>query len=151
MFGWKAVDILLTFWYTLIIIFFLLIIEVLLTYISSVQHSYVIFLYITKWSLCKPSYHLSPCKVIKILFIIFPILYITFPWLIYCINGNWCLLIPFVYLIHFPHQPSDLWRPICSVYLNLFLFCYINSLAFYILHINEIIWYLFLSSLFHLA
>ena len=74
----------------------------------------------------KFSYHLSPFKVITTLLTIFPILYITSPWLIYFITGSLCLLIPFTY---FTHPPIPCQPPVCSLYLWV-CFCFVMFICF---------------------
>lgn len=48
----------------------------------------------------KSGYHVSPHKVIRIWLSIFPMLYITSPWLIYFITGSVYFLIPFTHFAH---------------------------------------------------
>ena len=79
----------------------------------------------------KSSYHLSWYKVIKIL-TIFPMLYISSPWLIYFVTGNLYLLISLTDFTHPPHTPPSLWQPpifplSISLFLFVHLFCFLDS------------------------
>ena len=67
--------------------------------------------------------HLSQYKVIKMLLILFPTLYIISPLLIHLITRSLCLLIPCSYYAHLTN-PVPSGNPLLSfLYLNLFLFC----------------------------
>ena len=73
------------------------------TLVSCVQHSDSTILYVMLRSQ-KCSYHPSPCNTITISLIIFPVLYLVFPWFSHSITGNLFLPLPFTYFAH-THNP----------------------------------------------
>ena len=92
------------------------------------------------------SNYLSPCNVNVIILTIFPMLYITYPWLtVIFITGGLYLLFPFTFFTHPPtFLPSGDYQ---------LVFCIYESVSFLnIPHINKIIQYfLSVSDLVHLA
>ena len=86
-------------------------IEVELTYNTVVQVYNVVIHYfytLQKHHRRQSSYHLSPCKVITVLLPVFPMLYISFPWLIYFVRGSFYPLISLTYFTHpLTPQPSS--------------------------------------------
>ena len=57
------------------------------------KHSDLIFLYITKWSPYKSSYHQSPYKNSTLILTVFAILNISYPCLVYFVTGNLYFLV----------------------------------------------------------
>ena len=86
-------------------------IEVELPYNTVVQvYNAVIHYFYTlqKHHRSQSSYHLSPYKVITVLLPVFPMLYISFPWLIYFVRGSFYPLISLTYFTHpLIPQPSS--------------------------------------------
>ena len=78
----------------------------------------------------KSSYHLSPYKVITMSLIIFPVLYILSPWLIYFVIGSLYLLIFLTYFTHLPTPASLVTTYLFSASASLFLFCLSSFFVF---------------------
>ena len=78
----------------------------------------------------KFSYHLSPYKGITLLLTIFPMLYISSPWLIYFVTESVYLLISLTYVAHSPTSSPLATSCLFSVSMILFLFCYLYLFCF---------------------
>ena len=67
-------------------------------------------------------------KFITVLLTVFPMLYVSSLWLIYCVTGSLYLLIPFTYFAHFPVLSLLPTTCMFSVSVSLLLFHFFNSI-----------------------
>ena len=101
-----------------------------LQHCMSLIHSIVIHIFVYFKMIMISHCHLPPYPDITLIIDIFPILYISYLWLIYFVTEMY-LLTSLTYF-SLPH-PTLLWQPpVCSQYLWLFLFNYICSYVLFL-------------------